>query len=190
MRSKEFDPKEAASLALEKFWEDGYSETSMSSLLQAMNITRGSFYSTFGSKKKIFITALASYLTLIDQFVSTTLEQSEDHRVAVRGLLEGFLSITRTKQRWKGCLIGNTTREAIGRDTEVASLLEDGFSRLCRAFEEALSLNPPHALTASQRRFKAVNLASALQGMLIAARCRVPEEVLQKMVDSELERIE
>jgi TetR/AcrR family transcriptional repressor of nem operon len=46
---------------MEVFWKQGYENTSMNDLLDAMGIQRGSFYNTFGSKKETYLRALDRY---------------------------------------------------------------------------------------------------------------------------------
>ena len=56
-RPKEFDRREALEKAMEAFWAKGYEGTSVSDLLEAMGIHRGSMYDTFGDKRSLFLEA-------------------------------------------------------------------------------------------------------------------------------------
>ena len=53
-RVKTFDQKEALGKAMELFWEKGYEATSLSDLTTRLNIGKGSFYNTFGSKRQLY----------------------------------------------------------------------------------------------------------------------------------------
>lgn len=57
----QFDIDETLRKAGETFWEKGYEATSMSELLKAMGIQKGSFYNTYGSKHEIYLRALEQY---------------------------------------------------------------------------------------------------------------------------------
>jgi AcrR family transcriptional regulator len=59
---KQFDRDEALSRAIEVFWEQGYLGTSIEDLLEAMELSRSSMYSTFGDKKALFLEALQVWI--------------------------------------------------------------------------------------------------------------------------------
>jgi len=54
-RPRTFDPQKATEKAALLFWQKGYDTTSMTDLLHAMGIGKGSFYLTYpGGKKELF----------------------------------------------------------------------------------------------------------------------------------------
>ena len=59
---KQFDVDVALERAGEAFWSHGYETTTMRDLLSAMGIHKGSFYDTYGSKKKVYLVALDQYM--------------------------------------------------------------------------------------------------------------------------------
>ena len=50
-----FNIDNAIDQAINVFWAKGYKSTSLNDLLDAMEINKGSFYNTFGSKKKNYL---------------------------------------------------------------------------------------------------------------------------------------
>ena len=61
-RPREFDPEVALERALEAFWTHGYDATSITDLLDATGLAKGSLYKGFGDKKHLFTLALDAYL--------------------------------------------------------------------------------------------------------------------------------
>jgi len=61
MRTREFDTRQAISNAMEVFWRKGYKGASMTELLAAMGIGKGSFYAAFGSKHELYLQALRHF---------------------------------------------------------------------------------------------------------------------------------
>ena len=57
-RPRTFNEATAVSTAAAVFWHKGYAETSTDELISAMQIQRGSFYNTFGSKRELFIKSI------------------------------------------------------------------------------------------------------------------------------------
>lgn len=60
-RPREFDREDALNSALKLFWRQGYIQTTMSQLCEAMQIKSPSLYCAFGSKAELFLEALAYY---------------------------------------------------------------------------------------------------------------------------------
>jgi TetR/AcrR family transcriptional repressor of nem operon len=61
-RPVKFDRDEAVEMAMQTFRKRGYGGTSVSDLATAMNITRSSFYNSFGSRAELFEETLLLYL--------------------------------------------------------------------------------------------------------------------------------
>jgi AcrR family transcriptional regulator len=62
-RQREFDEQVAMDAAMEVFWSNGYSGTSLSDLTDAMGINKPSLYAAFGNKEALFIRALDHYVS-------------------------------------------------------------------------------------------------------------------------------
>lgn len=60
-RPREFDTDEALKGATEIFWRQGYLATNLPDLLDAMGLTRGSFYKAFSDKENAYLEALDYY---------------------------------------------------------------------------------------------------------------------------------
>src|ERR1700761_9480532 len=106
-RPREFDETEALTRARELFWRDGYAATSLAGLLDAMAISKSSFYETFGSKHELFLRALADYQDERASQVETQLARGPDARAAIEAL---FRNIGHGEQA-KGCMSCNEAIE-------------------------------------------------------------------------------
>src|SRR4051812_41199008 len=60
-RPREFDENAVVQLAMELFWQRGYTATSIQDLVDALGIQRGSLYAAYGSKEALLLRALACY---------------------------------------------------------------------------------------------------------------------------------
>ena len=61
-RTKEFSEKVALEQAMAVFWDKGFEATSLQDLIGAMEISKSSFYETFGSKHDLFLSAIENYI--------------------------------------------------------------------------------------------------------------------------------
>ena len=57
-RNREFSMDEAVYSAMNLFWMNGFTNTSLDSLLESMNIGKGSFYQAFQNKRDLYIRTL------------------------------------------------------------------------------------------------------------------------------------
>jgi TetR/AcrR family transcriptional repressor of nem operon len=61
-RPKEFDREQVLTRAMQLFWARGYEGTSMSDLVEHLQVGRQSLYDTFGDKRALYLAALDWYL--------------------------------------------------------------------------------------------------------------------------------
>ena len=60
-RIKTFDENEVLVKAMNLFWKQGYSATSVQDLVSHLGINRASLYDTFGDKEQLFKKSFALY---------------------------------------------------------------------------------------------------------------------------------
>lgn len=128
-RPAQIDRSKALRAARDIFWRQGFTATSMSQLLKAMDIGSGSFYAAFGSKPELFAQVTEKYQTW-------SAAQWERIRTSRQGLdaISEFLNATvvdvSDKNRRKGCLLVNSILELEGVDTELHQQLVGKFNDL------------------------------------------------------------
>ena len=128
-RPAQIDRSKALRAARDIFWRQGFTATSMSQLLTAMDIGSGSFYAAFGSKPELFA-------QVIEKYQAWSAAQWERIRRSRQGLdaISEFLNATvvdvSDKNRRKGCLLVNSILELEGVDTELHQQLVGKFNGL------------------------------------------------------------
>lgn len=60
-RYKEYNEKRVTEIAMQQFWSQGYNATSLTTLTEAMNINKFTFYDVFASKEKLLIRTMRHY---------------------------------------------------------------------------------------------------------------------------------
>lgn len=83
---RQFDEEQVIERALELFWRQGFSDTSMLDLAKATGVHRGSLYNAYGGKDELFLRAVDVYAARFLDSARTTFGQS-DPKVALSGFL-------------------------------------------------------------------------------------------------------
>jgi len=136
-RPREFDRDAALDAAMRLFWHKGYNETSLEDLLEAMEISRGSFYAAFQSKEVVFKESLQRYTDLMAGELGRNLLKAE----TARGFIEEVMAIPVCEARdnkANGCLIINTASEFGQRHPEFNEDTQQALGVFNRLFEQAV----------------------------------------------------
>jgi TetR/AcrR family transcriptional regulator, transcriptional repressor for nem operon len=143
---RQFDEREALSLALEVFRTQGFRSTSMMDLAAGTGVQRGSLYHAYGSKEEIFLRAFAGYAEQFLAGVARALDRP-DKRTALLSFFDFSIRAITADVPSRGCLSTRTAIDASATsprvETAVRELLDhlEGlvYERLA-ATEEGVSL--------------------------------------------------
>lgn len=139
-RPREFELDKAMEGAMQIFWRQGYGATNLPDLLQAMGLTRGSFYKAFGDKRAVYLEALKRYdennITAAVTMLGDPAQGDGATRIAK--LFEGAFETAAIESERRGCLVCNAMVELAPSDSEVAQLAAAMSKRLQDAFAGAL----------------------------------------------------
>lgn len=137
-RKKEYNEEDVLEKAVDVFWKNGYSDTSIRTLENEMGINQFSIYASFGSKKGLFLRALANYKSRVKEIFLSDLINSEGKLDDIRKFLSGFVLSVRSGKTPNGCLMANTAMHIGSRDHEVKIQLVLFFELLKDVFTEIL----------------------------------------------------
>lgn len=143
-RPREFDPETAITAAMHLFWDHGYEDASLAGLLEAMKITKGSFYKAFADKKSIYLKTLDYY---DDKVVGRTVRNLMDTDQGsgadrILALFEAVATSARTDGDRSGCFLCNALIDRAAHDAEIEERLQAMVFRLENGFRAALEDRP------------------------------------------------
>ena len=126
-RPQIFNQQWVISKAIECFWLKGYSATSLADLLKAMNVSRSTFYNSFGDKKQLFVLCLQTYGQQMQQILAMTLLNESLHKnsSALEVITQFFTIVLLAADKElsaRGCLLVNTIAESAKADEELNRL--------------------------------------------------------------------
>jgi TetR/AcrR family transcriptional regulator, transcriptional repressor for nem operon len=133
--------------AMQIFWEKGYGATNLPDLLEAMMLTKGSFYKAFGDKRSIYLEALKRYDRLHIGAAAAMLQDTNTRNGKSRllALFRDNLNGNTPREERRGCLMCNAMVELGPNDAEVAHLTAKMYARIQQSVFVALkdSIPPP-----------------------------------------------
>lgn len=165
---KQYDETEVIEKAMRAFWAHGYTGTSVADLIAATGINRGSLYSAFDGKRRLFLTALRHYDKLHRRDFLARIELEHAPKDAIIEVFTLAAALRGNGTTPAGCLLVNTAIELAPHDEEVAGLVqssfddvEDFFKRMVERAKRERTV--PQSLSASPA-------AKALLGLFLGLR--------------------
>ncbi|WP_173275060.1 TetR/AcrR family transcriptional regulator [Paenibacillus sp. NEAU-GSW1] len=184
VRAKAFDPAAALDKALRVFWKHGYEKTSVSDLIEALGINRGSLYDTFGDKRSLFLACLSRYSDVYISRVIETLSQPTPVYSTLERLFHNVKDLVHEDRANWGCLMVNTANEMGIHDAIVNEAVTINFVRLEQAFAGFLEAGKargevrPETDTAASAKY----LVSSFAGIATLAKTNLPASFVKDAV--------
>ena len=135
-RNREFDINEALTSAMGLFWLNGYSNTSIDTLLDSMNIGKGSFYQAFDNKRDLYLQTLELYKNQSRYFF----EEISSNGKGIKRLKNYFISLIDEMYKedfvQRGCFLCNASIENSGKDNEITEIVSSGYKEVIDKLQE------------------------------------------------------
>ena len=131
-RPREFDRQDVLGKAMEVFWTHGYEGTSMSDLVIAMGLKKGSIYQAFGDKHSLFLEALTTYVDDRYRHYQWIARGPHAPIEKLKIMLTNLPSDEDEQEKTirMGCFSTNTQVELAPHDGKVKELLESHTARI------------------------------------------------------------
>lgn len=137
-RPLEFDPEQALDAAMQVFWTGGYEATSLQNLLDAMDLSKSSFYQAFGSKQHLFERCLNRYRDSMVSAMRERLSQVGSGRRFIEEMLSSAAEEACSSEKPRGCLVMNSANEFAQGDAKIAACVSQGVDRFTGVFKAAV----------------------------------------------------
>ncbi len=136
-RPRSFDSEEVLEKVMVRFWEAGYSATTLDDLEKVTGLKRVSLYNAFGDKRELFLEALRCYRRVVVSGRTAPLRDSSRGLDAIRSFFQGLLAAQ--DSGWPaGCLMVNTSIDETHLDRQVLDLVRQHFQAMENFFAGAL----------------------------------------------------
>ncbi|MEM7021621.1 MAG: helix-turn-helix domain-containing protein [Pseudomonadota bacterium] len=136
---RQFDEARVLDSAMRVFWARGYQATSVSDLVEATGLHRGSLYAAYSDKRGVFRAALSHYDRVHRELFLAGIARR--HR-ACAAILKTFDEAGRPSEETgapSGCLLVNTALELSPHEPEIRALVQESLGAVEAFFAERLS---------------------------------------------------
>jgi len=182
-RPREFDKGEALEAGMRVFWARGYDGTSLCDLIDAMGISKSSFYETFGSKHDLFLASLDYYRDNVIGLLPLKLASAKSPRAGIVAAFDLILDPP-SQDRPQGCFIGRCAVETAGHDLAATTRITAGIEETVDAFHAAVEQAQVLGEIPADRDARALAhyLVSSLNGLRVMAEAKADRTTLEDVV--------
>lgn len=137
-RPREFDTELALEAAMQVFWSKGYEATSLTDLIEAMKISKSSFYQTFQNKHQLFQNCITYYQERFISDFTASLHTAKSGRAFIENTFTSMEEKAKPNCDRRGCLILNCVSEFAQRDPVIAALITKSIKKINDVFLAAV----------------------------------------------------
>ncbi|MFT7558984.1 MAG: TetR/AcrR family transcriptional repressor of nem operon [Flavobacteriales bacterium] len=142
-RTIQFDRDDVLNKAMQTFWSQGYTQTSIPDLVKATNLQPGSLYAAFKSKEGLLLATLEKYHSTGLAEMRASFECAASPLEGIKNLLLQVVEEVVSDTRARGCFVINTLLEFSPDNTDiqgpVRGYLDDIEQEIVRTLKLALS---------------------------------------------------
>ena len=182
-RPREFCQDEVLEKATELFWTRGYQRTTLQNLLDAMELSKSSFYESFQSKRQLYLKCLQHYIDEAVVNLRSTFANNDLHS-GLEIMYEGIVDAATKSNPRCGCMISNTATELSPHDREAEAMVKKGLRRIEEVLFEKLkqSQNEGTLSTEHDPRSLARFFVSSNSGLHVISRANLDRKALNGIV--------
>ncbi len=191
-RVKSFDEEEVLTKAMNLFWKQGYSATSIQDLVTHLGINRASLYDTYGDKEQLFKKSFELYRRKSIEGISHLLNSHSNVKDGFYELYNKAINEALLDNDRKGCFAVNNTTELVPNDNNCLEILTSNRNAFENLFFEYLKKGQKKGQIKKSKDLK--SLASLLftiyNGMLVVSKINRNKKELNDSVKLALSLIE
>lgn len=188
-RPRAYEPEVALARAMDVFWKEGFSATSLDALSAATGMNRPSLYGAFGDKREIYLKAYAHYRDRARQRMGEAIASDMPLRPLLRRMYDIALDMYLSGDSGpRGCLTVMTATSEAVFDPEIREVVVSGMVEMDRAFARIVANGQVRGELSKSADPEALGrMASAIiHTLAVRARAGTPRAELEAIVEDAL----
>jgi TetR/AcrR family transcriptional repressor of nem operon len=165
---KNYNETDVLERAMHAFWSHGYEATSMSDLVAATGINRGSIYAAYTNKHNLFMETLRHYDRIYRQQFLERVARENVPKDAILAAFEAAATQGNSSKTPGGCLLVNTVLELSPHDADVRDFVDASLREVENFF--ALMIKAAQRDGSISEGLDARQAAQALLGLFLGLR--------------------
>ncbi len=191
-RPREFDPEKVLDAAMHAFWTKGYEATSLTDLMSATGLHKGSLYQAFGDKHELFVQALKRYLDDMRRQKNGILKNAATPLEGIHAVGHAMVEMADGDSNCpKGCMAVNALVELAPHDEEVERIMEDHINRMRASMEQAISAAQEMGQLSKSRSPEVTTslMMTFLAGLAASLKSSVTKDQAHQLLDAQFEAL-
>lgn len=183
-RTREFDTGIALNKAMHVFWGKGYRSTSLDDLLDAMEISKSSFYETFGNKHDLFLAAIEEYIQCTTKPMLNRLLVEGPFLEALNDIFNNIIQLSISNR--SGCMLANSAIEMSPHDKEVDRLIAGAIKRVEDAWYKSIQLAQKRGELSTDKKPRALArfIVGSINGLMVVSKANPHRPTLLDIKDT------
>ncbi|MGI9504473.1 MAG: TetR/AcrR family transcriptional regulator [Geminicoccaceae bacterium] len=169
-RPREFDEESAIAQIMDVFWRNGFEGTSMSDLVDATGLKKGSLYAAFGNKRSMYLKALLHYDRIEIDASVRILKGPEFAKKRIAKFLQLSIDAVAQRKDRRGCFMCTASVDQAALDLETERIVNASLKRMERALSDALAEIDDIGSNKTELSGRASLLLSVYLGMRVLAK--------------------
>ena len=191
-RPQTFNEDMVLDSAMQLFWRNGFTNTSIKDVTRVTNLQPGSIYGAFKNKRNLFLMSLDYYFENLYSAVRCILQSKEAPIKRIRQFFDFLLSQKNEDKELKSCLLVNTLLEIPPEDQEINKRVSYMFEKVemefCNVLKEAQKDGT--LITGGRPESLAKMLMSGIFGIQVYNRMKPDDDALIQIVNNLLVNLE
>lgn len=173
---------------MDVFWANGYQGTSLSDLMAATGLKKGSLYAAYGDKRAMYQKALELYdETFLEDAVSA-LGAGGDPVDRIDRFLRAAID-PEGADGSRGCFLCNASTDQASLDTGAAGVISRSLARLTKAVADVMTQADDGSIDPHRRGGQAGQVIATYLGLRVLTRAGQPRDFLGGAVDEAMRSI-
>jgi TetR/AcrR family transcriptional repressor of nem operon len=183
-RTRGFDEQQALEGAMQLFWHQGYGAASLDRLLDATDLSKSSFYETFGNKRDLLLATLERYQANFIGLLVEPLRRPGAGRAEIIEVFGRVVAHALGPRGPRGCFVNNCLVEMAPHDAAVRDAARAVRDHLEDAFVAAVASGQKNGSIGSREKPRALGrfLINTVSGINVAAKWRPGKPALDDIV--------